>query len=130
MSATLYGVLSRGLLTGSKVGGQGDFRGLLPRFSGDAGVRNASTVARFQAFGAERGMTPAQLSVAWALAKQPAFVPVVGARTSKQLHDVVDALEHPLSAADVLALEAVVPKDAIEGARYPTEHLKHLDSER
>jgi aryl-alcohol dehydrogenase-like predicted oxidoreductase len=129
MSATLYGVLSRGLLTGSKVGGKGDFRGLLPRFSGDAGVRNASTVARFQAFAAERGMTPAQLSAAWVLAKQPAFVPVVGARTSKQLHDVADALEHPLSAADVLALEAVVPKDAIEGARYPTEHLKHLDSE-
>src|SRR5580692_10703709 len=120
MSATLYGVLSRGLLTGSKVGGKGDFRGLLPRFSGDAGVRNASTVACFQAFGAERGMTPAQLSVAWVLAKQPAFVPVVGARTSKQLHDVVDALEHPLSAADVLALEAVVPKGAIAGARYPS----------
>jgi hypothetical protein len=37
MSATLYGVLSRGLLTGSKVDGKGDFRGLLPRFSGGRG---------------------------------------------------------------------------------------------
>jgi aryl-alcohol dehydrogenase-like predicted oxidoreductase len=41
ISATLYGVLSRGLLTGSKVGGKGDSRGHLPRFSGEAGERNA-----------------------------------------------------------------------------------------
>ncbi len=130
MSATLYGVLSRGLLTGSTIGGKGDFRGFLPRFSGDAGARNASTVARFHAFAAERGMTPAQLSVAWVLAKQPAFVPVVGARTRKQLDDVLGALEKPLSSADVLALEAVLPKDAIAGTRYAAEQMKHLDSER
>jgi aryl-alcohol dehydrogenase-like predicted oxidoreductase len=130
MSATLYGVLSRGLLTGSTIGGKGDFRGFLPRFSGDAGARNASTVARFHAFATERGMTPAQLSVAWVLAKQPSFVPVVGARTRKQLHDVLGALERPLSSADVLALEAILPKDAIAGTRYAAEQMKHLDSER
>jgi aryl-alcohol dehydrogenase-like predicted oxidoreductase len=130
MSATLYGVLSRGLLTGSKIGSKGDFRGFLPRFSGDAGVHNASAVARFHAFAAEHGMTPAQLSVAWVLAKQPAFVPVVGARTRKQLHDVLGALEHPLSSRDVLALEAILPKDAIAGTRYGAEQMRHLDSER
>jgi aryl-alcohol dehydrogenase-like predicted oxidoreductase len=130
MSATLYGVLSRGLLTGSNIGGKGDFRGLLPRFSGDAGQRNAATVERFHAFAADRGMTPAQLSVAYVLAKQPAFVPVVGARTRKQLHDVLGVLEHPLSSADVVALEALLPKDAIKGARYGGDQVKHLDSER
>jgi aryl-alcohol dehydrogenase-like predicted oxidoreductase len=130
MSATLYGVLSRGLLTGSKIGGKGDFRAFLPRFAGDAGARNAGTVARFHAFAADHEMTPAQLSVAWVLAKQPALVPTVGCRTRKQLVDVLGALEKPLSAADVTAVEAILPRDAIEGSRYAAEQMKHLDSER
>ena len=127
MSATLYGVLSRGLLTGAKVEGA---RLHYPRFSGEAGQRNAAAVARFHAFAAERGMTPAQLSVAWVLAKQPAFVPVVGARTRKQLLDVLGALEKPLSSDDVAAVEAMLPKDAIAGSRYPEQQMKMLDSER
>ena len=130
MSATLYGVLSRGLLTGSQIGGPNNARANLPRFSGEAGERNAAVVARFQAFAAERGMTPAQLSVAWVLAKQPTFVPVVGARTRKQLNDVLAALDKPLSPADVAAVEAILPADAIAGARYPATHMKALDSER
>jgi aryl-alcohol dehydrogenase-like predicted oxidoreductase len=128
-SATLYGVLSRGLLTASKVAGKGDFRAYLPRFAGEAAERNASTVTRFQAFAAERDMTPAQLSLAWVLAKQPAFVPVVGARTRKQLRDVLGALEKPLSSSDVAALEAILPKGAIAGTRYGADQMKHLDSE-
>ncbi len=127
ISATLYGVLSRGLLTGSKTGGA---RAHFPRFSGEAGARNAAVVARFHAFAAERGMTPAQLSVAWVLAKQPALVPVVGARTRKQLQDVLGALERPLSPDDVAAAEAILPKDAIAGTRYPAEGMRQLDSER
>ena len=130
MSATLYGVLSRGLLTGSKIGGKGDFRGFLPRFSGEDGARNAPTIARFHTFAAERAMTPAQLSVAWVLGKQPALVPIVGARTRKQLHDVLVALEKPLSAADLAAVEAILPRDAVAGTRYGAEQMKHLDSER
>ncbi|RKG99109.1 aldo/keto reductase [Corallococcus carmarthensis] len=127
MSATLYGVLSRGLLTGAKVEGA---RLHYPRFSGEAGQRNAAAVARFHAYAAERGMTPAQLSVAWVLAKQPAFVPVVGARTRKQLLDVLGALEKPLSSSDVAAVEALLPKEAIAGSRYPEQQMKLLDSER
>lgn len=127
LSATLYGVLSRGLLTGSKLGGA---RASFPRFSGQAGEKNAATVARFHAFASERGMTPAQLSVAWVLAKQPAFVPVVGSRTRRQLADVLGALDKPLSAADIAATEALLPKDAIAGTRYPEAAMQHLDSEK
>ncbi|MBN9682332.1 MULTISPECIES: aldo/keto reductase [unclassified Corallococcus] len=127
MSATLYGVLSRGLLTGAKVEGA---RVHYPRFAGEAGQRNAAAIARFHAYAAERGMTPAQLSVAWVLAKQPGFVPVVGARTRKQLHDVLGALEKPLSSDDVAAVEAILPKEAIAGTRYPEQQMKMLDSER
>jgi aryl-alcohol dehydrogenase-like predicted oxidoreductase len=127
MSATLYGVLSRGLLTGSKVDGA---RRTFPRFGGEAGQHNAAVVARLHAFAEQRGMTPAQLCVAWVLAKQPTFVPVLGARTRKQLLEVLGALEKPLSAADVAAVEEMFPQGAIAGTRYPEQQMRVLDSER
>jgi len=130
MSATLYGVFSRGLLTGSKPSGKGDFRAYLPRFAGDNGAKNEAVVARLRAFALERAMTPAQLALAWVIAKQPTLVPVVGARTRKQVDDALGALDKPLSAADVSALEAIVPRDAILGTRYAADQMKHLDSER
>jgi aryl-alcohol dehydrogenase-like predicted oxidoreductase len=64
------------------------------------------------------------------LAKQPALVPVVGARTRVQLEDALGALEKPLPAKDVAALETLVPANAIAGTRYQEEQMKHLDSEK
>jgi len=64
------------------------------------------------------------------LAKHPTLVPVIGARAGKQLQDVLGALKRSLSDADVAAVEALLPKEAIEGTRYPTTHMKHLESER
>jgi aryl-alcohol dehydrogenase-like predicted oxidoreductase len=130
IAATLYGVFSRGLLTGSKPTGKGDFRAFLPRFSGDAGKANDDVAGRVAAFAAARGMTAAQLLIAWALAKEPGFVPVVGARTRAQLDDALGALDKPLSDDDVRGLEAVVPSDAVQGSRYAAQQMAHLDSER
>ncbi|MDB4994773.1 MAG: aldo/keto reductase [Myxococcaceae bacterium] len=130
IGATLYGVLSRGLLTGSKVGGPGDFRAHLPRFAGDNRAKNEAVVEHVRAFAEARGQTPAQLAVAWVLAKQPKLTPVVGARTQKQLTDVLGALDRPLTAADVSKLEALVPRDAVAGSRYAEAQMAHLDSER
>ena len=130
VSATLYGVLSRGLLTGSKVGGNGDHRARMPRFSGEAGEQNVAAIAQFHTFAADRNMTPAQLAVAWVLAKQPALVPVIGARTRKQLLDVLSVLEKPLGQDDVAAVEALLPSNAIKGTRYPLTLMRQLDSER
>jgi aryl-alcohol dehydrogenase-like predicted oxidoreductase len=127
ISATLYGVLSRGLLTGSKPKGPGDFRAWLPRFTGDNREKNEDVVSALQRFAHERGMTPGQLAIAWVLARQPAFVPVVGAKTRAQLEDALGALERPLSKDDVTALESLV---TISGDRYAAEQMKHLDSER
>jgi aryl-alcohol dehydrogenase-like predicted oxidoreductase len=130
IGATLYGIFSRGLLTGSKPQAKGDFRAFLPRFAGDAGAKNASVVDRFRTFAADRAMTPAQLCVAYVLAKEPGFRPLVGARTRVQLDDAIGALEKPLTPSDVTALEAIFPADAIAGTRYGAEQMKHLDSER
>ncbi len=127
LSATLYGVLSRGLLTGSKPKGPGDFRAYLPRFTGDNREKNEESVSALQRFARERGMTPGQLAIAWVLARQPGFVPVVGAKTHAQLEDALGALERPLSREDLAALEALV---SVSGDRYGAEQMRHLDSER
>ncbi len=127
ISATLYGVFSRGLLTGSKPKGPGDFRAHLPRFTGDNRDKNEDTVAAFHRFADERGMTPGQLAVAWVLGRQPAFVPVVGAKTRAQLDDSLGALDKPLSPKDLAALESLV---TVSGDRYSPEQMRMLDSER
>ena len=130
ISATLYGVLSRGLLSGSKPTGAGDMRGHLPRFASDHQDRNGAVVEAVRKFAADRRQTPAQLCVAWALAKEPGFVPTIGARTRAQIEGVLAALDKPLSAAEVAALEKLVPQDAVAGTRYPAAMMAHLDSER
>jgi aryl-alcohol dehydrogenase-like predicted oxidoreductase len=129
IGATLYGVLSRGLLSGSKPGPR-DFRAYLPRFTGDAKAKNEGAVAALAAFARERGMTAAQAAVAWVLARQPAFVPIVGAKTPAQLHDLLSVLDKPLGPADVAELEALFPPGAIAGDRYATEQMRHLGRER
>lgn len=127
IGATLYGVLSRGLLTGSKPSGAGDFRAYLPRFTGENGGKNAAAVEALRKFAEERGMSPAQLAIAWVLARQPEFVPVVGARTLAQLDDALGALKYPLSAADASAVEQLV---VVSGDRYQPAQMAHLDSEK
>jgi aryl-alcohol dehydrogenase-like predicted oxidoreductase len=130
IGATLYGVLSRGLLTGSQPKGKGDFRAYLPRFGGDHRAKNEDVVARIRQFAAERGMTPGQLAIAWVLARQPSLVPVIGARTTAQLADALGALDKPLSKEDVAAFETLVPEGAVAGDRYDAQQMRHLDSER
>jgi len=130
VGVTAYGVLSRGLLSGSRPKGPGDFRAFLPRFQGDAASANAQAVERLRALAAEKGITPSQLAIAWALAKGERIVPVVGARTRAQLQESLGALSVTLSPADVARIEEAVPAGAIVGPRYPSEQMAHLDSER
>ncbi len=127
ISATLYGILARGLLSGSKPTGAGDMRAHMPRFSGGNLEKNEAAVKALQRFAHERHMTPGQLAISWALARQPSLVPVIGAKTRAQLEDALGALERPLSPQDAEALEALVN---ISGERYAAEQMKHLDSER
>lgn len=129
ISATLFGVLSRGLLSGSKPSGPKDARAHLPRFSGEAGKENEVLVEKLRGFATKVGRTPAQVCMAWALAKEPTFVPISGARTPAQL-DVLDAVDRPLSAEEMTELETLLPRGAFKGSRYPEAHMAQLDSER
>ena len=126
IGATLYGVFSRGLLTGSKPSSPSDFRKFLPRFTND----NHVAVEILARFARDHGMTVGQLAIAWVRAKQPTFVPVIGAKTRAQLADAVAALSKSLSAADVAELETLLPASAFAGSRYAEAQMAHLDSER
>lgn len=129
IGATLFGVLGWGLLSGSTPVSPKDVRAHLPRFSGEAGKENAVLVEKLRAFAAKTGCTPAQVCLAWVLAQEPAFVPIAGARTPAQL-DLLDAVDRPLSAGEKSELEALLPKGAFRGSRYPEAQMASLDSER
>lgn len=130
IGATLYGVLSKGLLSGSKLNGNGDYRALFPRFSPDHMKQNAAVVAPFLEFAKQRGQSAAQFALAWVFAKQPSFVPVVGARTRAQLDELLRVLQRPLSRAEAQEIETLVTPNAILGSRYPQAHMEQLDSEK
>lgn len=130
IAVTAYGVLSRGLLSGSRPAAKTDFRAYLPRFSGENREQNQRIVERLQALAAEKGVTASQLAIAWVLAKDPRIVPVIGARTRTQLDESLGALDVQLSADDMAAIEAAVPVADVAGQRYDEHQMRVLDSER
>jgi len=130
IGATTYGALSRGLLSGSKPAAAGDYRAHLPRFTGDNLTRNQQLVARLRELAAAKAITPAQLAIAWVLAKQSFIVPVIGARTRAQLAESLGALDVHLTPEDIAAIEAAIPAHAIAGTRYAEDQMRHLDSEK
>jgi aryl-alcohol dehydrogenase-like predicted oxidoreductase len=130
IGVTAYGVLSRGLLSGSRPAAAGDFRAHLPRFTAENRSRNDALVTALAAAAREKGVTPTQLAIAWVLAKGDAIVPLIGARTRAQLGESLGALEVALSPADVARLEAAVPAQAVAGTRYDERQMRMLDSER
>lgn len=131
---TAYGVLSRGLLSGSKPTGPGDFRAHLPRFTGDNAAKNQQLVEVLQQLAAGLGATASQVAIAWVLARGKALgvdmVALVGSRTLKQLDESLGALKLTLGASDLLRIEAALPADAVAGTRYAAEQMAHLDSEK
>jgi aryl-alcohol dehydrogenase-like predicted oxidoreductase len=130
VGVTAYGVLSRGLLSGSKVRAGGDWRGTLPRFSGSNYEKNQSLCDAFTQFAVSKSVSPAQFAIAWALAKEAIAVPVIGARTRKQLTEALDALSLRLTREDLAAMERLVPPEQVAGTRYGEQQMHMLDSEK
>jgi aryl-alcohol dehydrogenase-like predicted oxidoreductase len=129
VGVTAYGVLSRGLLAGSRPTGPGDFRAHLPRFTGEAAAKNAAAVAALRSIADHKHCTIAQLAIAWVLAKGGNIVPLIGARKRLQLVESLGALDVRLSAAEIAAVEAALPPQAIQGTRYGADQMAILDSE-
>ena len=130
IGVTAYGVLSRGLLSGSKPSGKGDFRAFLPRFTGENRERNQRLVENLEKLAAEKGVTPTQLAIAWALAKGKSIVPVIGARKRTQLEESLGALKIELSPEEIARVESAVPASEVAGTRYGEQQMGMLDSEK
>jgi aryl-alcohol dehydrogenase-like predicted oxidoreductase len=118
-----YSPLGRGMLTGAIAAADdladGDFRRANPRFAGAAFDANRVLVDRVQALAAERGVTAAQLALAWVLAQGDDVVPIPGTRRVRYLEQNAGALDVHLTADDLAALAAAVPPEAVAGDRYP-----------
>ena len=131
---TAYGVLSRGLIGGhwgqNRVLAAGDWRAHYPRFAGENLEKNLDLVRRLAMLADERGVTPAQLAIAWVLAQGDDIVPLVGARRVERLNESLGALDIALTDKDLAAIGAAIPADAIAGARYAEAQMAMLDSER
>ena len=130
IGVTAYCVLSRGLLSGSVPSGKGDFRAMLPRFKGENLERNRRFVELLTRMAEERELSPAQLAIAWALAKGDSIVPVLGARKRTQIAEALDAVAVQLTDEEVAKIEAALPSGDVAGARYDALQMKHLDSEK
>ena len=117
-----YSPLGRAFLTGALDKANlaaNDFRNMLPRFMGTAGAANRTLVDGLSRFAQAKGMTNAQVALAWLLSKYPNVLPIPGTRRINYLEQNAAAADVALSAAEVAELDALFPPDAIEGGRYP-----------
>ncbi|MFN3210031.1 MAG: aldo/keto reductase [Roseovarius sp.] len=115
---TAYGVLSRGLLTGSTGNGEGDMRStLLPRFQGENLTQNQLLARALAEVAEAEGITAAQAAIAWVANRGYDIVPLVGAKTVERLTEALGApLGLPESALD--AIEKAVPSEGVAGGRH------------
>ncbi len=131
---TAYGVLSRGLISGhwskERSNAERQFRARYPRFSGDNLDRNLRIVESLRTVAQEKGVSVAQMAIAWVLTRGKDIIPLVGARTRERLNEALGALDVQLSANDELRIDAAIPAGGIAGGRYPPAQLEFLDSER
>lgn len=130
---TAYGVLSRGLLSGTWSPTAVDPRARLPRFQAGNLESNLALVETLRQLAEVRGATVTQLAIAWVLAQgseRNDIVALVGAKTPQRLAEAVPAADIELSADDLAAIERAVPASAVVGERTGAAQLAQLDSER
>jgi aryl-alcohol dehydrogenase-like predicted oxidoreductase len=101
-----------------------DFRNSVPRFSEENRRANQALVEVISSFAAKHRATPAQIALAWLLAKKPWIVPIPGTTKLSRLEENLGAAQIKLTAEDVRSLEESSSKLRIEGARYPEFHQK------
>lgn len=120
-----YSPLGKGFLTGAMSKdtklGEGDFRAMLPRFTPEAMAHNQALVDLLKQIGNEKGTTPAQIALAWLLAKKPWIVPIPGTTRLDRLKENLGAAEIVLSEGDLARIETAAAAIQIEGDRYPAQ---------
>jgi len=130
---TAYGVLSRGLISGhwrKDAITAGDFRAHSPRFQGANADTNLALVEALRRVAAVKGISVAQLAIAWVARQGEDIIPLIGARRRDRLEEALGSMDVVLTPQDVAAIELAVPKDAAAGTRYPSAAMAELDSEK
>ena len=124
-----YSPLGKGFLTGAiskdTQFDKNDFRNIVPRFSEENRDANQALVDLVVEFANQKKATPAQIALAWLLAKKPWIVPIPGTTKLHRLEENLGAVNVQLSPDDLRQLEMTAAKIPVRGARYP-EHLQKL----
>lgn len=128
-----FSPLARGLFSDAPVDldrlSSSDIRRSLPRFQPDNLKRNVTLVDRLKTLAREHRCTPAQLALAWTLAKGSDVVPIPGTKRQVFLEEDMAAAGVPLSLADVARIDEAFPPDAAVGDRYAQAHQRWIDRE-
>ncbi|CAO3426108.1 aldo/keto reductase [Azospirillum doebereinerae] len=118
-----YSPLGKGFLTGAMSKettlGEGDFRKLLPRFTPEAMEKNQALVDLLTRIAAEKNATPAQVALAWLLARKPWIVPIPGTTKLHRLEENLAAAQLALTADDLAGIQRAAAEIPVEGERYP-----------
>jgi aryl-alcohol dehydrogenase-like predicted oxidoreductase len=118
-----YSPLGRGFLTGELRTpddfAPDDYRRNSPRFQGANFAKNIALVDKVRELAREAGCTPGQLALAWVLAQGPDIVPIPGTKRRAYLDENVEAVDIDIGPAQMTALEAIFPRGAAAGTRYP-----------
>jgi aryl-alcohol dehydrogenase-like predicted oxidoreductase len=126
-----YSPLGRGFLTGRFKTPEDlpadDWRRSNPRFQGANFQKNLDLVARVEQLARDKGCTPAQLALAWLLARGPDIVPIPGTKQRARLEENAAAVKIKLTAADLARIEGVAPKGAAAGARYAEGGMRSVN---
>ena len=124
-----YSPLGKGFLTGKMDANttfdSTDFRSTLPRFTPEALKANQAMVDLLGRIAAEKDATPAQIALAWLLARKPWIVPIPGTTKLERLDENIGAVALQLTADDLRQIDSAAAQIAVQGARYP-EKLEQL----
>ncbi|MFC7384843.1 aldo/keto reductase [Sphaerisporangium rhizosphaerae] len=127
-----YSPLGRGFLTGAITStdqlGPEDFRASNPRFQGENFTANRALAEGVEQIARDKGVTPAQLALAWVLVQGEDIVPIPGTKRRAYLEQNVAALDIALTREELALLEKAAPKGAAAGARYPAATLPRITS--
>jgi aryl-alcohol dehydrogenase-like predicted oxidoreductase len=126
-----FSPLGRGMLGGSISStdelAPGDFRRTIPRFQGDNLSRNAALLGPLEASATMRGLTLAQLSLAWVLAAGADVVPIPGTKRRKYLEENVAAAAVELTPEEREEIARLLPSEAVHGARYAAQSMAQVN---
>jgi aryl-alcohol dehydrogenase-like predicted oxidoreductase len=126
-----YSPLGRGFLTGELRTpadfAPDDYRKNSPRFQGENFDRNIALVDKVRELAHEADCTPGQLALALVLAQGPDIVPIPGTKRRKYLEENVAAVDIDLGPAQLTELEAIFPRGAAAGMRYPEATMKMVN---